>query len=269
MLRLIALSMLLLSCSKNEKDNKAVHVAPKEPSVQVATAPQPSTETKTKPSEELAKTPVPKPQEAEPEVKVEVKEVAKPLPKPRQEQTITLAAGQFKTMEFAGNTKPTVNGGTSQVYKLSEISRLKLLGLRFELNLSKVPLDHIVSFSYAGRFDIHLTTDIGVRKICGEGFAETPVQLKGRKPGRPVEISFPRVQLSSFIGEDDCSTSVSKTGLSTPVSYSIAPVDGKTQMEIFIHEPIQITITDHLNEIVAPGTYPVGFNVIVQTEISN
>jgi len=134
MLRLIALSMLLLSCSKNEKDNKAVHVAPKEPSVQVATAPQPSTETKTKPSEELAKTPVPKPQEAEPEVKVEVKEVAKPLPKPRQEQTITLAAGQFKTMEFAGNTKPTVNGGTSQVYKLSEISRLKLLGLRFELN---------------------------------------------------------------------------------------------------------------------------------------
>jgi len=71
------------------------------------------------------------------------------------------------------------------------------------------------------------------------------------------------------MGEDDCATSVSKSNLATPVVYSIAPVDGKTQMEIIIHEPIQISITNHLNEVVAPDTYPVGFNVIVQTEISN
>ena len=279
MFRFLVASFLIMGvgCSKRSNENVVKNSgAPQVSKTQTETVAQPTTEsttespteTKTKPKTEPVPSPA-KPEQAEPEIKVAVKEVAKPAASPPNQQTIKLEAGQFKTMDFAGNTKPTVNGGTSQVFKMTDISRLKFLGVKFELNLSKVPLDHIVSFTYAGRFDVHLTTDTGLRKICGEGFAETPVQVKGRKPGRPLEITFPRVLLSSFMGEDDCATSVSKSNLSTPVVYSIAPVDGKTQMEIIIHEPIQISITNHLNEVVAPETYPVGFNVIVQTEISN
>ncbi len=287
MLRLFVVSILILgvSCSKKSKENVVTtSPAPQESKAPPETVTQPAAETKTEtkaetktktseqfanPAQEAKPVPSPEKPQTQPPVKAEVKEAAKPAAEPRNQQTITLAAGQFKTMEFSGNTRPLVNGGTSQVFKLSDISRLKLLGVRFELNLSKVPLDHIISYSYAGRFDIYLTTDTGLRKICGEGFAETPVQVKGRKPGRPFEITFPRVLLSSFMGEDDCATSVSKSNLTPPVVYSIAPVNGKTQLEVFIHEPIQISITDHLNEAVAPETYPVGFNVILQTEISN
>jgi hypothetical protein len=179
-----------VGCSKKSNENVVKNSpAPQVSNTQTETVAQPTTEsktestteTKTKPKTEPVPTPV-KPEQAEPEIKVQVKEVAKP-------------AGQFKTMEFSGNTRPLANGGTSQVYKLSDISRLKLLGVRFELNPSKVPLDHIISFTYAGRFDVHLTTDTGLRKICGEGFAETPVHVKGRKPGRPLEITFPRLLL--------------------------------------------------------------------------
>lgn len=293
MFRFIVLSLLVVgvACSKKEKEKlpETSTQTPPQASTQSAYEPTPSTQPKTevaveaktktntktqntKPVEpeaaETKEAAAPK-TEAQATPKVEEKKPTKTVAVPKNQQTVTLTAGQFKSMEFAGNTKPLVNGGTSQIYKLSDISRLKLLGVRFELNLSKVPLDHIVSFTYAGRFDINLTTDTGLRKICGEGFAETPVQVKGRKPGRALEITFPRVVLSTVIGEDDCATSVSKSQLSTPVAFTITPVDGKTQMEVIIHEPVQVTITDSLNEVVAPGTYPVGFNVILQTEISN
>jgi len=295
MIRVFVVSMLVLGvgCSKSGKESSpkttpapqdsAVQTEPvakpeskpeaktettqatKEPSKKTLTEPK----TKTTETPEEASESAPKKEVEKAPVKTELAKPAKPAAEPRNQQTVTLPKGEYKTMEFAGNPKALVNGGTTRIYKLNDVSRLKLLGVKFELNLTKVPLDHIVSFTYAGRFDIHLTTETGLRKICGEGFAEIPVQVKGRKPGRPIEISFPKLVLSSFIGEDNCGNSVSKSNLSTPVVYSLAPVEGKTQMEIMIHEPVQVNITNHLNEDVAPGTYPVGFNVILQTEISN